>query len=351
MPVTAAAVISRGRFMHGYMEVRTRAADAAVTSAFWAIGHQSEIDVYEQLGRPKRQGNIRDNYYMFSIYDWRPPVVRPNKVWTHVHELPFRVADEFHVYGCEWEDEILRFYLDGELVREVTREEVGERWTLTNPMELWFDKEIFEWLGVPHREELPADYEIDYVRVWQKPQPSLINRSFFGFEGPMIFPEFRPALGEPRQEGWRNTFAREWFINNEAGRHLSISEDRRVTGRKSLKFESAGGLGPDAAAAFSPPGSVALQPGRYVLAMNIWIEPESTVRRVHVIFEDPWQDVTFPLENVDRGKWVTIYRRINRNQASSANDRLRVAIRKNDSGRGRNTVYFDNLLVIRDPEQ
>ena len=268
-----------------------------------------------------------------------------------MHELPFRVADEFHIYGCEWEDEILRFYLDGELVREVTREEVGERWTLTNPMELWFDKEIFEWLGVPHREELPSDYEIDYVRVWQKPQPSLIDRSFFGFEGPMIFPKFRPALGEPRQQGWKNTFAREWFINNEASRHLSISEDRRVTGRKSLKFESADGLGPDAVAAFSPPGSVELQPGRYVLAMNIWIEPESTVRRAHVVFEDPWQDVTFPLENVDRGKWITIYRRINRNQASSASDRLRVAIRKSESGTGRNTVYFDNLLVIRNPEQ
>ena len=351
MPVTAAAVISRDRFMHGYMEVRTRAADAAVTSAFWAIGHQSEIDVYEQLGRPKRQGNIRDNYYMFSIYDWRPPVVRPNKVWTHTHELPFRVADEFHVYGCEWDDEVLRFYLDGELVREVTREEVGERWTLTNPMELWFDKEIFEWLGVPHEEELPADYEIDYVRVWQKPQPSLIDRSFFGFEGPMIFPEFRPTLGEPRQQGWTDTFAREWFMDNQAQNYLSISEQRRVTGRKSLKFESDGRLGPDAVSAFSPWGSVALPAGEFVLAMNVWIEPGSTVRQLHVVFENPWQDVTFPLQNVDQGSWVTIYQRLNSLQPSAPDDRLRVSFRKNEVGNGPSAVFVDNLLLIRNPEQ
>ena len=351
MPVTAAGVISRDRFMHGYLEVRTRAGDAAVTSAFWAIGHQSEIDFYEQMGRPKRQGNIRDNYYVFSIYDWRPPVVRPNRIWTHAHELPFRVADDFHVYGAEWGDEYLKFYVDGVLVRDTTREEVGDRWTLTNPMELWFDTEIFEWLGVPHREELPVDYEIDYVRIWQKPQPSLIDRSFFGFEGPMIFPEFRPALGEPRQQGWNDTFAREWFFTNEARSHLSISEDRHVTGRKSLKFETTGRLAPDAVAAFSPPGSVDLQPGRYVLAMNIWVEPETTVNQLHVIFEDPWQDVAFPLQSLDRGKWVTIYRRINRNQPSSASDRLRVAIRGNEAGRGPSTLYIDNLLVIRDPEQ
>ena len=351
MPVTAAAVISRDRFMHGYMEVRTRAADAAVTSAFWAIGYQSEIDVYEQLGRPKRQGNIRDNYYMFSIYDWRPPVVRPNKVWTHTHELPFRVADEFHVYGCEWEDEILRFYLDGELVREVTREEVGERWTLTNPMELWFDKEIFEWLGVPHQEELPVDYEIDYVRVWQKPQPSLIDRSFFGFEGPMIFPEFRPTVDEPRQEGWTDTFAREWFMDNQARNYLSISEERRVTGRRSLKFESDGRLGPDAVSAFSPWGSVTLPAGEFVLAMNVWIEPGSTVGQLHVVFENPWQDVAFPLQNVDQGSWVTIYQRLNSLQPSAPDDRLRVSFRKNEIGNGPSTVFVDNLLLIRNPEQ
>ena len=351
MPVTAAGVISRDRFMHGYMEVRTKAGDAAVTSAFWAIGYQSEIDFYEQIGRPKREGNYRDNYYVFSIYDWRGPVVRPNKVWTHVHELPFRVADEFHVYGSEWGDEYLKFYLDGDLVKETTREEVGDRWTLTNPMELWFDTEIFEWLGVPHAEELPVDYEIDYVRVWQKPQPSLIDRAFFGFEGPMIFPEFRPALGEPRQQGWKNTFAREWFIDNQASKHLSISEDRRVTGRKSLKFESTAGLGPDAVAAFSPPGSVDLPSGQYVFAMNIWIEPGSTISRAHVILEDPWRDVTFPLEKVGRGKWVTIYQRVDQVHPSTANDRLRVAVRKSEAGSGPNKVYIDNLLVIRNPEQ
>ena len=351
MPVTAAAVISRDRFMHGYMEVRTKAGDAAVTSAFWAIGYQSEIDFYEQLGRPKRQGSIRDNHYMFSIYDWRPPVVRPNKIWTHTHELPFRVADEFHVYGCEWGDEYLKFYLDGELVRETTREEVGDRWTLTNPMELWFDTEIFEWLGVPHEEELPVDYEIDYVRVWQKPQPSLIDRSFFGFEGPMIFPEFRPALGEPRQQGWIDTFAREWFIDDQASRHLSISEDRRVTGRKSLKFESDGKLGADAVSAFSPWGSVALPAGEFVLAMNVWIEPGSTVRQLHVVLENPWQDVAFPLHSVDRGSWVTIYRRLNSHQPSAPDDRLRVSFRKNEIGSGVSRVYVDNLLVIRNPEQ
>jgi len=348
MPVTTAGVITRDRFLHGYMEARTKAGDAAMTSAFWTIGYQSEIDIYEQMGKPKRKGLIKEQSYIYNVFDWRPPVVRPNKVWTDTEETPFRVADEFHVYACEWGDDYLKFYLDGKLIREVTREEVGERWTLTNPMEIWFDSEIFFWLGMPHEEELPVDFEIDYVRVWQKPQPSLIDRAFFGFEGPLIFPEFRPTIGN-QQQGWKGTFARDWYIDSKAKQHLSISEDKRVTGRKSLKFESAGGLGAGAVAAFAPPSSVDLPAGKFVLAMNVWIESGSTLSKVNVVFEDPWQDVSFPLDNVERGKWVTIYQIFARNQASTEKDRLRLAIRKNDVGNGDNTIYFDNLLIIENP--
>ena len=349
MPVTTAGVITRERFLHGYMEARTKAGDAGMTSAFWTIGYQSEIDIYEQMGNPKRPGAIAEDSYIYNVFDWRPPVVRPNKVWTDTQKVPFRVADEFHVYGCEWGDDYLKFYLDGKLIREVTREEVGERWTLTNPMEVWFDSEIFYWLGMPHAEELPVDFEIDYVRVWQKTQPSLIDRAFFGFEGPMIFPEFRPALDGPRQQGWKNTFARQWFMDENARKHFSVSEDRRVTGRKSLKFENDGSLGGNAVAAFAPPSSVRLQPGAYVLAMNVYIEPGSTLGKVTVVLEEPWQEVTFPLDKIDQGKWVTIYQRFQRSDASTDKDRLRVAIRKNDIGTGRNIVYFDNLLIIESP--
>ena len=83
--------------------------------------------------------------------------------------------------------------------------------------------------------------------------------------------------------------------------------------------------------------------------MNVWIEPGSTVSSVRVVMEEPWHEVTFPLDKVDRGKWVTIYQVFKRNKPSSDNDRLRLAISRNEAGTGNNTVYFDNLLVISNP--
>ncbi|MEQ8837131.1 MAG: hypothetical protein RID07_10050, partial [Lacipirellulaceae bacterium] len=59
IPVTTAGVITRKRFLNGYMEARTKAGNAAMTSSFWCIGYESELDVYEQMGKPKIQGDIR----------------------------------------------------------------------------------------------------------------------------------------------------------------------------------------------------------------------------------------------------------------------------------------------------
>ena len=48
--ITTAAVISRKQFLYGYMEIKCKAADASITSSFWATGHRSELDVFEFIG-------------------------------------------------------------------------------------------------------------------------------------------------------------------------------------------------------------------------------------------------------------------------------------------------------------
>ncbi len=112
----------------------------------------------------------------------------PTKVFGFdERNLPYRTADEFHIYGAEWGEDYLKVYRDGKLTYHVTQDELGTDWVLNNPMEIWLDSEIFKWLGVPHKEELPVDFEIEYMRVWQKPNDNLLARQFFGFEGPILY--------------------------------------------------------------------------------------------------------------------------------------------------------------------
>ena len=55
-------------------------------------------------------------------------------------------------------------------MKVATRAELGKAWVLTRPLMIWVDSETFYWEGVPDEEDLPVDFEIEYIRVWQKKQ-------------------------------------------------------------------------------------------------------------------------------------------------------------------------------------
>ena len=59
-PITTAAVISKKQFQYGYMEIKSKAADAEITSSFWTTGPgpgkpggASELDMFEMFGGHK----------------------------------------------------------------------------------------------------------------------------------------------------------------------------------------------------------------------------------------------------------------------------------------------------------
>lgn len=168
--VTTAAVICKNEFLHGYMEIRCKAANASVTSSFWALGSKSELDVFEFVGNPNQpeEPNV-ERRFQSNVIDWHKlPEGVERKKWRGVYFMDWRPADAFHVYGCDWSSNGCKFYADGKLIQQVTADELGKDWVLTGPLKIWVDSETFPWEGLPTKDELPADFEIDYIRVWQK---------------------------------------------------------------------------------------------------------------------------------------------------------------------------------------
>ena len=165
--ITTAAVISQKQFYQGYMEIKAKAANASVTSAFWMTGSKSELDIFEHMGRPAQTHKKHlETEIWSSIHDWSKPHGETS-IYSDRLQLPFRVADDFNVYACEWNDEGLIFYVNGEKIREVKKADV-DGWSLNGPMWVWMDSETFPWHGLPSADDLPVDYEIEYVRIWQK---------------------------------------------------------------------------------------------------------------------------------------------------------------------------------------
>jgi len=160
---TTAAVQSRETVLYGHFEVRAKMMPACICNAFWFYHatpeRWTEIDVYEIGARaPGKERKVHLTAHVF-----RTPESQTHRQWSDALEAPFDPAADFHVYALDWTPERLRWYVDGVLVRE------GTNTLWHQPLTLNLDVEIMEeWFGLPAEGELPAVYDIDYVRAWTR---------------------------------------------------------------------------------------------------------------------------------------------------------------------------------------
>ncbi len=353
LPITTAGVISKKRFLNGYMEVKSKVGNAAITGAFWAIGYEQELDVYELMGNPKvKTGNIKENSYLATAHDWSPPATRPTNVFQHTENLPFRTADAFHVYGAEWGPDFLKLFIDGKLVHHFTQNEVGTDWVLNNPMEVWLDSEIFKWLGLPHKEELPVDFEIEYMRVWQKPSTNLLQPAFYGFEGPVLYENRPRPLKMVPEDSKANDYQKFWLFDEPSAKYLSIVHGDYASGVNSLKFSGFGkneSLAADKVVATTPDGAVNIPKGDFILSMKVWLDQGRIPTKLHVTLQNPKLEIEFKdLDKLARRQWVTLETKISRKEASAANDGMVLEIRKEDLPKTKaSKILIDDITIVK----
>lgn len=164
---TSAALHSRARAGYGYYEVKARPMNSAGSSAFWfqqedpekVRDWRTEIDVFELCG--KSAEHDRRDY--ITVHVTRTPAETRHWQVGSYWVAPWRLAEDFHVYGFDWGHEELRFYVDGVLVRTVQ----NTHWH--HPLYLIFDSETMpNWFGLPNDADLPSTFSIEYVRAWAK---------------------------------------------------------------------------------------------------------------------------------------------------------------------------------------
>lgn len=151
---------------YGYFEIRSRMpAGAGLHSAFWLTQVGAFSQEYHVDGT---RGTLADGVVEIDIFE-QPGGKTTTQNEFNVHftkdgffacPLTFDASKEFHVWGLEWEEGRLTWYLDGKVVR------VYEGQTP--------QKEMFVLIGLYQgifgaadpEMPYPRDFEIDYVRVW-----------------------------------------------------------------------------------------------------------------------------------------------------------------------------------------
>ena len=83
-----------------------------------------------------------------------------------------RFADDFHVFAVEWEPNVLRFFVDGQLYQTQTPATLppGTRWVFDHPFFLLLNVAVGGgWPGPPDQSTVfPQQMLVDYVRVYRR---------------------------------------------------------------------------------------------------------------------------------------------------------------------------------------
>ena len=175
--VCSARINTRESWTYGYFEARLKLPEGKGTwPAFWMMPATwsgwpdgGEIDIMEHVGCVP--GEVSSSIHCKSYYH----AIGTQK--TAARTIP-SVMDEFHVYALEWTPEYIRTYVDGELLFDYNPDDYPEgrtanTWPFNKPFQLKLNLAWGgDWGGMYGVDEtcLPAVYEIDYVRVFQKPQ-------------------------------------------------------------------------------------------------------------------------------------------------------------------------------------
>jgi beta-glucanase (GH16 family) len=164
---TGAGVISRETFQHGYYEARLKVpAGAGWHTSFWMMNHDGaggtgttstaqELDVCEQ-------DSVNSHCYSVNVHRWNP---EPHQAFGYKEIDTPDLSADFHIFGCEFTPEIVKYFFDGELVRTIDATQFTH-----GDQHVWLTS-IATFLGetkAVDETKLPATAEFDWVRFYRK---------------------------------------------------------------------------------------------------------------------------------------------------------------------------------------
>ena len=150
----------RFQYQYGYMEIRAKVPSGnGLWPAFWSLPTDQswppEIDAMEILG-----GSPSTNHMSLHYRDSSGALGTAGSDFTGPD-----FSSDWHTFGVDWEPDAVVWYLDGvELFRYTNAENIPNK-----PMYLLANLAVGGWAGSPDASTVfPSDYQIDYVRVWQR---------------------------------------------------------------------------------------------------------------------------------------------------------------------------------------
>ena len=178
---TSARCTTRGKikFTYGRIEARLRLPQGqGIWPAFWMLGanysqvgwpDSGEIDIMEHIGSEPH-----------TVYGTlHGPGYFGEDSLGNIYNLVEPVYEDYHVFGIEWEANIIRWYVDDEWVGSFQPGNLnGNPWVFNRAFFILINLAVGgTWPGYPDATTIfPQTLQVDWVRIYQRPGHSAIIR-------------------------------------------------------------------------------------------------------------------------------------------------------------------------------
>ena len=173
-------------FRYGYVEAKIKLPlGKGYWTAFWLAkgkkiktANAAEIDIFEMTGNNSNiMGTDIHLYYCNKTipckknYQQKCPKENP-VIRCYNKKLKINDYRQWHTYGLEWTPTIIKWYIDGYVVRKLINPGI------IDPVRIILNFAITPWSLPDNTTNFPSDMLVDYVRVWQ-PDKKYIQKYYY----------------------------------------------------------------------------------------------------------------------------------------------------------------------------
>lgn len=153
---------------YGYVEMNARLASGqGLLSTFYLFNqdyykNKPEIDIVEYIG--SRPDKSYQTYHYYDSNRVRSSLGEKHSSPTMEAVSGIDLSADFHRYSVLWEPGLIVWYIDGVEIHRITGVRVSDE-----PMNIVAHLVVgSNWIGAPDAQSVPAVFEIDYIKAWQR---------------------------------------------------------------------------------------------------------------------------------------------------------------------------------------
>ncbi|WP_300725328.1 glycoside hydrolase family 16 protein [uncultured Bacteroides sp.] len=165
---TSASLTSKKKFKYGYFECRLKIAKSTgINNTFWLNSYAKYPNNYFEIDIVEAH---YPNWIQTNVHDWGNRKVKYHKSAGEKYISSENLSDKFHVYGLEWNEKELNFYLDGKLIRSKNNDICHDLASVI------IGCAIMEWAGEISDSINGTSMIVDYVRVFNSVQDKFTSK-------------------------------------------------------------------------------------------------------------------------------------------------------------------------------